>query len=218
MRIARIEVEGVPRAAVVSGNGESARVLAPEVSDGAAARRRRGRAGAARGRRRSARSGWPARACSPRSQPHDGPRLLRVRAAHRGRDQERRIRTRGCRALVRVAVLLLLQPARGHRAGRRHPRAARVHRPRLRARGGGGDRPPGSQPARPRRPARISPATRYSTTGRRATFSSPRCALGLGICKGKDFANTLGPWIVTADELERLPRRRPARPRHARVA
>lgn len=26
--------------------------------------------------------------------------------------------------------------------------------------------------------------------------------LGLGMCKGKDFANTLGPWIVTADELE----------------
>ena len=26
--------------------------------------------------------------------------------------------------------------------------------------------------------------------------------LGLGICKGKDFANTLGPWIVTTDELE----------------
>jgi 2-keto-4-pentenoate hydratase/2-oxohepta-3-ene-1,7-dioic acid hydratase in catechol pathway len=26
--------------------------------------------------------------------------------------------------------------------------------------------------------------------------------LGLGICKGKDFANTLGPWIVTAEELE----------------
>jgi 2-keto-4-pentenoate hydratase/2-oxohepta-3-ene-1,7-dioic acid hydratase in catechol pathway len=28
--------------------------------------------------------------------------------------------------------------------------------------------------------------------------------LGLGTCKGKDFANTLGPWIVTADELELL--------------
>ncbi len=28
--------------------------------------------------------------------------------------------------------------------------------------------------------------------------------LGLGICKGKDFSNTLGPWIVTADELERF--------------
>lgn len=26
--------------------------------------------------------------------------------------------------------------------------------------------------------------------------------LGLGTCKGKDFANTFGPWIVTADELE----------------
>jgi 2-keto-4-pentenoate hydratase/2-oxohepta-3-ene-1,7-dioic acid hydratase in catechol pathway len=26
--------------------------------------------------------------------------------------------------------------------------------------------------------------------------------LGLGICKGKDFANTLGPWIVTPGELE----------------
>jgi 2-keto-4-pentenoate hydratase/2-oxohepta-3-ene-1,7-dioic acid hydratase in catechol pathway len=26
--------------------------------------------------------------------------------------------------------------------------------------------------------------------------------LGLGICKGKDFANTLGPWIVTPDEVE----------------
>jgi len=25
--------------------------------------------------------------------------------------------------------------------------------------------------------------------------------LGLGMCKGKDFANTLGPWIVTTDEL-----------------
>jgi|SRR5579875_1271890 len=27
--------------------------------------------------------------------------------------------------------------------------------------------------------------------------------LGLGFCKAKDFANTLGPWIVTSDELER---------------
>jgi 2-keto-4-pentenoate hydratase/2-oxohepta-3-ene-1,7-dioic acid hydratase in catechol pathway len=26
--------------------------------------------------------------------------------------------------------------------------------------------------------------------------------VGLGPCKGKDFASTLGPWIVTADELE----------------
>jgi 2-keto-4-pentenoate hydratase/2-oxohepta-3-ene-1,7-dioic acid hydratase in catechol pathway len=27
-------------------------------------------------------------------------------------------------------------------------------------------------------------------------------SLGLGFCKAKDFANTLGPWIVTPDELE----------------
>ena len=30
-----------------------------------------------------------------------------------------------------------------------------------------------------------------------------RCAR-LGFCKAKDFANTLGPWIVTADELEKF--------------
>jgi 2-keto-4-pentenoate hydratase/2-oxohepta-3-ene-1,7-dioic acid hydratase in catechol pathway len=30
--------------------------------------------------------------------------------------------------------------------------------------------------------------------------------LGLGFCKAKDFANTLGPWIVTPDELERFRR------------
>lgn len=28
--------------------------------------------------------------------------------------------------------------------------------------------------------------------------------VNLGPCKGKDFANTLGPWIVTADEFEHL--------------
>jgi len=26
--------------------------------------------------------------------------------------------------------------------------------------------------------------------------------LGLGVCKGKDFSTTLGPWVVTADEFE----------------
>ena len=30
--------------------------------------------------------------------------------------------------------------------------------------------------------------------------------LGIGPCKGKDFANTLGPWIVTPDELESFKR------------
>jgi len=31
--------------------------------------------------------------------------------------------------------------------------------------------------------------------------------LGLGMCKAKDFANVLGPWLVTADELEQYRRR-----------
>jgi 2-keto-4-pentenoate hydratase/2-oxohepta-3-ene-1,7-dioic acid hydratase in catechol pathway len=33
-------------------------------------------------------------------------------------------------------------------------------------------------------------------------LQSEEMKLGLGLCKGKDFANTLGPWIVTPDELE----------------
>ena len=34
--------------------------------------------------------------------------------------------------------------------------------------------------------------------------------LKLGPSKGKDFATTIGPWVVTADELDALPRRRTA--------
>ena len=33
-------------------------------------------------------------------------------------------------------------------------------------------------------------------------LQKPERELGLGFSKGKDFANTLGPWLVTADELE----------------
>jgi 2-keto-4-pentenoate hydratase/2-oxohepta-3-ene-1,7-dioic acid hydratase in catechol pathway len=33
-------------------------------------------------------------------------------------------------------------------------------------------------------------------------LQKPERQLGLGFSKGKDFANTLGPWLVTADELE----------------
>ncbi|MFB4298845.1 fumarylacetoacetate hydrolase family protein [Actinomadura sp. NTSP31] len=34
-------------------------------------------------------------------------------------------------------------------------------------------------------------------------LQSREMQVGLGPCKGKDFATTLGPWLVTADELER---------------
>jgi fumarylacetoacetate (FAA) hydrolase len=33
--------------------------------------------------------------------------------------------------------------------------------------------------------------------------------VGLGPAKGKDFANTLGPWIVTPDELKKAATERP---------
>jgi 2-keto-4-pentenoate hydratase/2-oxohepta-3-ene-1,7-dioic acid hydratase in catechol pathway len=33
-------------------------------------------------------------------------------------------------------------------------------------------------------------------------LQSREMQVGLGPCKGKDFASTLGPWLVTADELE----------------
>ncbi|WP_143219682.1 fumarylacetoacetate hydrolase family protein [Actinomadura sp. CNU-125] len=33
-------------------------------------------------------------------------------------------------------------------------------------------------------------------------LQSREMRVGLGPCKGKDFASTLGPWLVTADELE----------------
>ena len=60
-------------------------------------------------------------------------------------------------------------------------------------------------------------ATASSTTGRPATSSATRRPVRLGPAKGKDFATTIGPWIVTPDELAdaRGPARR-ARPRDDR--
>ena len=107
-------------------------------------------------------------------------------------------------ALVRGAVLLLLQSARDHRPGRR------------------------DRGSRRRRSASISSSRwRRSSDARAATCAVEEAGahiagytifndwsardhaidemrLGLGFCKAKDFANTLGPWIVTADELERF--------------
>ena len=39
-------------------------------------------------------------------------------------------------------------------------------------------------------------------------------AIGLGPAKGKDFATSMGPWLVTLDELEDRPARRTLRPGH----
>ena len=48
---------------------------------------------------------------------------------------------------------------------------------------------------------RRSAATRSSTTGRPATSSARRRSVRLGPAKGKDFASSIGPWLVTPDEL-----------------
>ena len=72
----------------------------------------------------------------------------------------------------------------------------------LRARGRRRHRPRGPRPRTPSRPATTSSATRSSTTGPPATSSRREMQVGLGPCKGKDTATTLGPYLVTADELE----------------
>ncbi len=59
-----------------------------------------------------------------------------------------------------------------------------------------------------RRPRSRSSATRSSTTGPPAISSPARCRSGLGPAKGKDFATSFGPWIVTADELPGVARPR----------
>src|SRR5204863_4167858 len=89
-------------------------------------RRRRG----APARALPARRGAAARARPP---PALGARLLRVRATRP--DGARPPRPRGAAGVVRAARLLLLEPGRDLRAGRRDPLPARNRRARLRARG-----------------------------------------------------------------------------------
>ena len=99
-------------------------------------------------------------------------------------------------------MLLLHQPARLHRRLRRRTALPRLRavRPGMRGRRrlrrarpepdtGGGARPESS-------------ATRSSTTGPPATSSGIEGQLPFGFFKGKDGAHTLGPYLVTADELE----------------
>ena len=122
---------------------------------------------------------------------------------------------RGARAVVRRADVLLHQPLRDHRARRRRPRPARLRGARLRAGGRRRHRAARAATSPRSRRATTSSATRSSTTGRPATCSAAEMTVGLGPAKGKDTATTLGPWLVTADELEPLPRRRRLpRPRH----
>ena len=56
----------------------------------------------------------------------------------------------------------------------------------------------------------LSVATRCSTTGPQGISSATRRSVRLGPAKGKDFASTIGPWLVTPDE--RPTPERPVRP------
>ena len=118
----------------------------------------------------------------------------RLRAAHRGCDQDRLEPDAPVPdGLVRAALLLLLEPVRDHRAGRGHPRrrrAARLMDLELEVAAIIGRE---GRNLRPEPPARTSPATRSSTTGPRATSAGKEVQTPFGQCKGKDFANTLGP-------------------------
>jgi 2-keto-4-pentenoate hydratase/2-oxohepta-3-ene-1,7-dioic acid hydratase in catechol pathway len=196
MRIARLQVDGHPRTAVIDAEGQSARVLAPHVSAmdllGAADREQIGAAGeqmSLEGLRLLAPIDPPAiRDFSVFEQHIEGIMLGQGNApvpeswyespfcyfsnpgAVTGAGEDIAVPP-GCRDLdfeLEVAAII-------GRAGRNlAPEEAAHH---------------------------IAGYTIFNDwSARDLQFAEMR--LGLGICKGKDFANTLGPWIVTADELE----------------
>ena len=198
MRIARADFEGGARTAIVSDDGESVRVLDPAlgVLELLGAEDPERLAAGAQERPLS-----EVRLLAPVVSPLD-PRLLGVRAAHRGHRQGQRPRRAGARSWYRSPFCYFS-----------NPRAVTG---------------PGDEIADPARAARdldleLEVAVVIGAAGRNLTpdeagayiagytifndwsardLQFEEMKLGLGICKGKDFANTLGPWIVTPDELE----------------
>ena len=154
--------------------------------------------------------------------------LRHLRAARRGDGEAARPAAGRPSAVVRGADLLLLQPALGRRRARRRAGAAGLLGLRLRARGGRDHRPrrPRSRPRRA--PPATSPATRSSTTGRRATSSSPRCRSGSGRRRARTPRSRSAPGSSPPTSSSRTGRRqaraadgrvrqrRAARRRHAR--
>ncbi len=215
MRIARIELEGSPVTAVV--DGDSVRpVPGVEVLDLLTAPPERART-ACRGRR----SRDPARRRpSPvADRARFGARLLGLRAARRGREHvRRRPRRQGRRSLVREPGVLLLQPACHDGPRRRHRAARPVTRPRPRAGG--------------RRRSSVAAARNISVRGgerlhrglhdlQRLVRARHRSARRHG-CRSAFTRPRTSPTRSARgssrpDELESLPRRRPAEPAHDRA-
>ena len=180
MRIARVQTGEEIGTAVVSPDGQTARLLAPRPQSW---------------------TRWPARtsSSSPPTQPSirsrtsaagadraaRNPRLLGLRAAHRGRSCRASTLTRRCPRSGTSRRSVTSRTRRGDRPRRRDRRSARLQRPRPRTRGRGDHRPRGTQPDARMRRARTSPATRSSTTGRRGICRSPRCGSGSGSARAR---------------------------------
>ena len=101
------------------------------------------------------------------------------------------------------------------RSTARASRSAAAHLPRPRLRDGG-RRASSARRARPRRGRGAQDAIfGYTIVNDWSArdLQSREMQVGLGPAKGKDFATSIGPWIVTADELEATTRRRLPRPR-----
>ena len=180
-----------------------------ELVDGFVAARR------CRRRRRRPRRGRPrVRAADPPAA--EPPRLLRVRGPRP--DDVGAARRRGSRGLVPPPDLLLQQRVRDPRTGRAGLVAGGVVGARLRAGGGGARRHAGASTCPPERGEEaIGGYTIFNDWSAR-DLQREETAVRLGPAKGKDFASSFGPWLVTPDELAtaRARRRHRARPRDDR--
>ena len=115
---------------------------------------------------------------------------------------------RPARGLVPDAGVLLRQRRLDRRPARRRPGRPRVRDVRLRAGGRRRRRPRRPGPARGRRRAHIVGYTLFNDWSAR-DVQMRDMAQGIGMGKSKDSASTLGPALVTVDELE--PHRRDGR-------
>ena len=191
MRIARVR----------TGGGSAPRSCPRTPSPSASSRRRRRPRPPGRGPRSRGRAGGRGgcarrRALALARLSAVDPRLQRLRATHRGRDQERQSRTRRSRRFGssrRSATSATRAPSPARRG---YPCAAglptldfELEVAAVIGRAGRNLRPDEAG-------AHIAGYTIFNDWSAR-DLQMAEMRLGLGTCKGKDFANTLGPWIVT---------------------
>ncbi len=166
----------------------------------------RGAAGARR-RVRAARTTTTTRSSTPRTS-RFGPPILRPPSFRDFYAFERHVRTMWERrggevpeTWYRLPIFYFSQRLGDPRPGRSDLGAGGSHGARLRARGRArsSTRRPSTCP--PSAPRRRSAATRSSTTGRPATCSARRRRSGSGRPRARTSRRSIGPWLVTPDEL-----------------